>query len=185
MIITLLCHGIHFSCALLIKYVSSNFVNAKQKRKGNICDAGGFLPQKLFKDSSPRKRLYFFFIRRLRLAACFFSSLLNSPYSSQLNLYSQHCSLNNVQGCAINSPLVASTGWHPSNLRSVVAFCVITRKCHLVVEADLKEGIALQELHLEEIREGLVWLCTNAMWDWRAFQCTIFPAWCAFQCTGG
>ena len=35
------------------------------------------------------------------------------------------------------------------------------RKCHLVVEAALKEGVALQELHLEEIREGLVWLCTN------------------------
>ena len=85
-----------------------------------MCDAGGFLPQKLFKDSSPRKRLYFFFIRRLRLAACFFSSLLNSPYSSQLNLYSQHCSLNNVLGCAINWPSVASTGWHPCNQRSVV-----------------------------------------------------------------
>ena len=33
-----------------------------------------------------------------------------------------------------------------------------------MVEAALKEGVALQELHLEEIREGLVWLCTNAMW---------------------
>ena len=54
-----------------------------------------------------------------------------------------------------------------------------------MVEAALKEGVALQELHLEEIREGLVLLCTNAMWDWLAFQCTIFPAWCAFQCTGG
>ena len=43
--------------------------------------------------------------------------------------------------------------------------CVIMRKCHLVVEAALKEGVALQELHLEEIREGLVWLCTNAMCD--------------------
>ena len=65
-----------------------------------MCDTGGFLPQKLFKDSSPRKRLYFFFIRRLWLAACSFSSLI-SPYSSQLNSYSQHCSLNNVKGCAI------------------------------------------------------------------------------------
>ena len=80
--------------------INNNFVNVKQKRKGNMCDTGGFLPQKLFKDSSPRKRLYFFFIRRLWLAACSFSSLI-SPYSSQLNSYSQHCSLNNVKGCAI------------------------------------------------------------------------------------
>ena len=82
--------------------------------------------------------------------------------------------------CYFNYPLVAYwvTPMQPEKRGSV-----IMRKCHLVVEAALKEGVALQELHLEEIREGLAWLCTNAMWDWLAFQCTIFPAWCAFQCT--
>ena len=123
-----------------------------------MCDAGGFLPQKLFKDSSPRKRLYFFFIRRLRLAACFFSSLLNSPYSSQLNLYSQHCSLNNVLGCAINWPSVASTGWHPCNQRSVVV---------------LSWGSAI--LWLKRLWRKVL-LCKNCIWkrsgrDW--FGCAL------------